>query len=250
MFTEYGELSTELYGLTKPVGFEIDGDILFYLEQAKETTGLVLEAGVGTGRMLIPFLKAGVKMDGVDLSPFMLDKCRENLEKEKLVTDLFLQDLQQLDIPKKYDIIMMPTGSFALLPTREIMLNSLESFKKHLLPGGKIIIDLLLPRDFKKGESTTSVFSLTENSGIVFNSTSLEIDWEKQQTTELHRYEKWIDGKLTQTELSNFILSWYGIEEFTLILEKLGFVNIQHLWDYNKETTKHDTLTFIAETEK
>lgn len=247
MFEEYGELSTELYDFTKPIGHEIDGDLTFYLEQVKSATGLVLEAGVGTGRMLVPFAEKGIKIEGVDLSPFMLEKCQHHLNERKLEVKLYLQDLQALDLPKKYQMIIMPTGSFALLPTREMMLKSLTAFKHHLLPGGKLILDLLLPRDFQEGNSSTTTCELSDSTGIIFNSTSLTIDWEAQRTTELHRYEKWVKGQMVQTELSQFILSWYGIEEFKLILEKIGFKNCQVIWDYGQNSGAHATLTFIAE---
>lgn len=247
MFQEYGKLSTELYEHTKPVGYSIDGDLAYYLEQAKKANGKVLEAGVGTGRLLIPFIEQGIDMEGVDLSPFMLEKCQENLDSRGLHAPLYEQDITTLDLPHRYDLIMMPTGSFALLPTREIMLNGLKSFKKHLNPGGKLIVDLLLPKDFTVGESSSSIFQLTPEEGILFNSTSLEIDWENQRTTEVHRYEKWRNGELVGTELSRFILSWYGVEEFRLILDSLGFSNIRVVWDYEKETGQHETLTFFAE---
>lgn len=247
MFEEYGELSTELYDFTKPIGHEIDGDISFYYDQIKSAKGAVLEAGVGTGRMLVPFVEKGIKIEGVDLSSFMLEKCQHHLNARKLVAPLYLQDLQALDLPKKYEMIIMPTGSFALLPTREMMLKSLRAFKQHLLSGGKLILDLLLPRDFQEGDSSTMTFELSNSAGIVFNSTSIKIDWEAQRTIELHRYEKWVNGKMVQTELSRFVLSWYGIEEFKLILEKVGFKNCHVVWDYGQNSGEHATLTFIAE---
>ena len=74
MFVEYGKLSTKLYEITKPVGKSIDGDIEYYYEKLKSIEGPILEAGVGTGRMLIPFIQKGLNVEGVDLSEEMLDK--------------------------------------------------------------------------------------------------------------------------------------------------------------------------------
>jgi len=47
MYSNYGPLCTELYDLTKPVGFSIGGD----MERLQGLTGKVLEAGVGSGRV-------------------------------------------------------------------------------------------------------------------------------------------------------------------------------------------------------
>lgn len=35
MFKEYGELSTKLYEITKPVGYSMGGDIEYYYEKLK-----------------------------------------------------------------------------------------------------------------------------------------------------------------------------------------------------------------------
>lgn len=47
MYSNYGPLCTELYDLTKPVGFSIGGD----MERLQGLTGKVLEAGGGSGRV-------------------------------------------------------------------------------------------------------------------------------------------------------------------------------------------------------
>ena len=77
MFSYYGKLCTEYYDFTKPVGKSIDGDIEYYLERLKNIEGRVLEAGVGSGRFLIPLLEKGFVVDGIDYSSHMLRSCRE-----------------------------------------------------------------------------------------------------------------------------------------------------------------------------
>lgn len=78
MYSNYGPLCTELYDLTKPVGYSIGGDIEYYLERLKGTEGKVLEAGAGSGRFLIPLLENGYDVEGIDYSPKMLDLCRKH----------------------------------------------------------------------------------------------------------------------------------------------------------------------------
>jgi len=46
---------------------------------AKKAGGKTLELGCGTGRVLIPTALAGREITGLDLSPFMLQKCREKV---------------------------------------------------------------------------------------------------------------------------------------------------------------------------
>lgn len=120
MFKEYGKLSTMVYEHTKHSGHSIDGDIEYFYKNIQESPGRVLEAGVGTGRMLIPFLEKGIKIDGVDISKEMLEQCKINMKENNVDTDLFHQDLTELSLPNKYEIIIMPTGSFCLLPRQKL----------------------------------------------------------------------------------------------------------------------------------
>ncbi|MEG2709060.1 MAG: class I SAM-dependent methyltransferase, partial [Vagococcus sp.] len=98
MFIEYGKLSTMVYEITKPVGKSLDGDLEYYFEKLKEIKGPILEAGVGTGRLLIPFLQKVLEMEGIDLSNEMLEQCRINMAEHKVDGVVFQGDLTKLDI--------------------------------------------------------------------------------------------------------------------------------------------------------
>ncbi|MCZ2992153.1 class I SAM-dependent methyltransferase, partial [Acinetobacter baumannii] len=63
------------------------------------------------------------------------------------------------------------------------------------------------------------------------------------------KYEKWSKGQLVQTELQRFALRWYGIEEFILLLESIGFSNITRSTEYVYEkepSNANQTITFEA----
>ncbi|WP_440897883.1 class I SAM-dependent methyltransferase [Amphibacillus sp. Q70] len=245
MFEEYGELSTKLYQHTKPVGHSIDGDIEYYGAKLKERKGSVLEAGVGTGRMLIPFLKEGIEMDGVDLSSDMLNQCKINMEHHQVNTNLFQQDLTQLALERKYKTIIMPTGSFCLLPSDKMdaLLHNLFS---HLEDGGQFIFDTIFPADFRTGQVEVRDYSLTSESGIVFTNTSQAIDWLKQSVSYINKYELLSGGTIEKTEISHFVLNWYGLKELELRLKQAGFSTIQYEVGYGKDS--HSSVaTFIAD---
>ncbi len=52
-----------------------DYDLDFYRQLAREARGPVLDLPCGTGRVLLPLLKEGIDIEGVDLSFAMLTKC-------------------------------------------------------------------------------------------------------------------------------------------------------------------------------
>ncbi|MEK3886890.1 class I SAM-dependent methyltransferase [Bacillus sp. FSL K6-3431] len=247
MFTEYGELSTMLYQLTKPAGYSIDGDLEYYYEHLKSTKGKILEAGVGTGRMMIPFLQKGLDVEGVDVSEDMLKQCRANTEAEKVKGTLYQGDLTDLHLPEKYEAIIMPTGSFCLLPRNQVK-DILRSFYQHLEVGGKIIIDLELPTGFIPDKVSTGQFSIDNETGILFTSTTQGIDWLQQKTSSIHRYDLLKNGKIQETEISNFVLYWYGIQEFQLLLEHEGYSSIEYKLGYERDTSS-SLITFFASKE-
>jgi SAM-dependent methyltransferase len=56
----------------------------FYIDYARLAKGKILELGCGTGRVLVPIALFGFEVTGVDLSPYMLAKCREKLDNQPL----------------------------------------------------------------------------------------------------------------------------------------------------------------------
>ncbi|MFD2115757.1 class I SAM-dependent methyltransferase [Paenibacillus yanchengensis] len=249
MFSYYGPLCTELYDFTKPVGKSLDGDIEYYTERLQQTDGKILEAAVGSGRFLIPLLEAGFIVDGMDYSPEMLQSCRQRCEQVGLTPTLYEAKLQDFSLPERYEAIIIPTGSFCLIDEREDAIAALQNFYNHLVPNGKLIVDLQLPADWKDGEITTSTYLLPSGDGITLESKSIQLDW-LQQTTETYlTYEKWRNGQLIQTELQRFAMRWYGIEEFRLILEKIGFQSISCSANYiygQQPTSADQIITFEA----
>ncbi|MFD0715676.1 class I SAM-dependent methyltransferase [Paenibacillus sp. GCM10027626] len=249
MFSYYSDLCTELYDFTKPVGYSIDGDIEYYLDRLKSCRGRILEAAVGSGRMLIPLLEAGLLVDGIDYSPEMLASCHKRCEERDLKPDLYEGELQNFSLPHKYEAIIIPTGSFCLIENRKDSINALQCFYDHLVPGGRVIIDLILPDSLKAGKISTSTYTLPSGDVITLEDKLVEFNMLHSYTVSYLKYEKWRKGKLIQSELQRFALRWYGIEEFKLVLENIGFSDIVCSTDYvyGKEPTNgNQTFTFEA----
>ena len=116
-----------------------DKDINFYLDEAKNTSR-VLDIGIGTGRIAIPLLKENIKLDGLDYSPDILDKCKKRLIKESLQANLYEGAMQNFSLENKYDLIICGFRVFLLNLTMEDQLKTLINFKKHLTKNGKVII--------------------------------------------------------------------------------------------------------------
>lgn len=246
----YNELSTEVYDLTKPVGFSINGDIEYYLEKLKGCKGRILEPFVGSGRMLIPLLQAGFTVNGIDYSPEMLASCRKRCTEQGFDPILIEGSVEQFSSPHEYEAIIIPTGSFLLIENRETSIRALKRLFDHLAPGGRLIVDLFLPAsNLEIGKTSFSTYPLPSGDLITMEENCAEIDYINQYAVSYLKYEKWQKGKLIQTELQRFPLRWYGYEEFKLILANIGFSQISSAADYedHKQPTNETSIfTFEA----
>lgn len=124
-------------------------DVQFFVEASKASGGKTLELGCGTRRVLIPTAQAGCEIVGLDLSPFMLSKCRAALAKQprevRARAKLVERDMREFDLGEQFSLVTMPFRPFQHLQTVEEQLSCLHAVHKHLEPGGKLILDLFNP---------------------------------------------------------------------------------------------------------
>jgi SAM-dependent methyltransferase len=234
-FSHYGKLCTEVYDLTKKVGQSFGGDIEFYKGKLQSCKGRVLEAMVGSGRVIIPLLESGLNLDGVDDSPEMLASCRRRITDSGLQADLYESKLQSLALPHKYEAIIIPGGSFLLIDDREESIQALKKLYEHLEPGGSLIMDIFLPDgQFETGKVHTSVFPLPDGDTITMESKLIEADFFQQRKVNHLKYEKWREGTLIAAELQRFALRWYGVQELALVLKEIGFSQIDICADFQE----------------
>lgn len=231
MFGYYHKLSSEVYDIDKYVGFSF-GDVEFYRERLNDCKGKVLEPGVGTGRILLPLLETGLTVDGFDVSDEMLKICCHNCEERGFSPKLFNGKMESFSLNTAYEAIIVPTGTFLLLHKRKDSLKALQNFYRHLDHGGKLILDIFLQTDFTIGHAATRTWESQANEVITLESKMVEVDFVNQYTVSHNRYEKWNNGTLIQSELERYSLRWYGVEEFKMILEQVGFENIIISADY------------------
>lgn len=231
MLSYYSKLSSEVYDIDKYIGLSF-GDVEFYSDRLASCTGHILEPGVGTGRLLIPLLEKGLKVDGFDVSNEMLKICRNNCEKRGLQPKLFEGKMESFSLDKEYEAIIVPAGTFLLLHKRENSIQALKNFFKHLSNGGKLIVDIFLQTEVTTNKISTRTWESKSGGMITLEDKIVEVDYVNQYTVSHNRYEKWDNGQLIQTELERFPLRWYGIEEFKMILEQIGFGDIIISSDY------------------
>jgi ubiquinone/menaquinone biosynthesis C-methylase UbiE len=115
----------------------------FYLEIIAESGQPVLDVGCGTGRLLLDYQSQGVDIDGVDISPDMLEICRQKAKTMGLVPGLYLADMETMRPHRQYRTILVPSSSFQLVVEPERAKKVMSNLFSHLLPSGTLVMPFM-----------------------------------------------------------------------------------------------------------
>jgi SAM-dependent methyltransferase len=202
----------------------------------------------GSGRFLIPFLERGIEIDGVDASPHMLRACRDKCHRKGLSPVLYEQLLREMNLSRQYGYIFIPACSFSLIINGQEVTESLRRLYRHLLPGGKLVLEVETPRAPPKELGKWRTRSVTRSDGaeIIF-STLQTYDSQEQVERSSHKYELFKDGSLIETELEDFAIRVYERDEFQNLLEAAGFVNIRATKAYEDAEPDEEDTTIVFE---
>ncbi|MEQ4923958.1 class I SAM-dependent methyltransferase [Proteus hauseri] len=245
----YRSLSAQVYQIDKPIGCSF-GDVEYYQERLKGIEGKILEPAVGTGRILIPLLQSGFDIEGFDLSDDMLHFCTNNLVNYGFTKDRVTKgDLVCFEVKSFVEAIIIPTGTFLLLDSEAKVRQSLAQCFKALKSGGRLLIDISLAHQFIQGKCDSRQFKTAEDGLITLQIINAEIDYINQLTIAHHRYDKWKNGKIIESEWEVFKLKWFGVSEFKHLLISAGFSDITISADYKYLQTPNNAteiMTFEA----
>jgi SAM-dependent methyltransferase len=124
-------------------------DIKFYVEEALNASGPILEVACGSGRVLIPTARAGVTIVGLDASAQMLERCRRSLQQEpddvRARVTLVHADMRDFDLGRTFDLVTIPFRAFQHLLTVEDQIACLTCVRRHMADAGCFIVDLFNP---------------------------------------------------------------------------------------------------------
>jgi SAM-dependent methyltransferase len=223
-----------------------------------------LDVACGTGRLLLPYLRAGLDVDGCDISSDMIALCREKAAREGLSPTLYVQAMHELDLPRRYRTILV-CGAFGLGSTRDQDAEALKRFYEHLEPGGTLLIDVEVPyadaaqwRYWSRDERGSLPEALRpsgqrrrapDGAEYVLRSRIIDLDPLRQRVILGMHAEMWRDGKLISEEDHTLTIGLYFQNELLLMLERAGFTKVVvHGEHAEAEPTRDDDfLVFVGE---
>jgi ubiquinone/menaquinone biosynthesis C-methylase UbiE len=144
-----GGPSVEFYDVreTGGPGTLLEGDVAFYLAQARETGGPILDLACGTGRVAFPLARAGLDVTGLDRAAAMLKIARAKLRATPVRNLRFVRgNMARFTLPKRFALVVIAYRAFQHLLTIEDQRSCLLHVRKHLRRKGRLVVHLFDPR--------------------------------------------------------------------------------------------------------
>lgn len=126
---------------------DLDADLRMYEQFAARCSSPILELGCGTGRVLLPLARQGYQITGIDASAAMLDAARNKIAAEDLAerVNVVEQEMLELELAERFNLAFAALNSFAHLHSTDDQLTALARIRRHLNPGGLLLLDLFNP---------------------------------------------------------------------------------------------------------
>ena len=243
--------------------FNVSGPEIAYFRKFVEAGQPALDVACGTGRLLLPYLRDGLDVDGCDVSPDMLALCREAAARDGLEPRLYAQAIHELDIPRRYRTIFV-CGGFGIGVTRGQDRQALSRLHDHLEPGGLLVMDNEVPYADKRhwqywpreqrrtlpepwpAPAERRVGSDGAEYGLIAR--ALDLDPLEQRLTWEMQARMWRDGALVADEQHSLTTNLYFRDEVVLLFERAGFEEIEVRGAYNDAppTPDDDFLVYLG----
>lgn len=124
----------------------VDFDVDFYKTLCKGHKN-ILELMCGTGRISIPLIREGISLTCVDYSEEMLEIFRNKIDgsDESQHVKIVCQDVCELDLNEKFDLIIIPSNSISEIIDPEKRKKAVRRIYDHLTPDGMFFCSLYNP---------------------------------------------------------------------------------------------------------
>jgi SAM-dependent methyltransferase len=236
--------------------FPFQDDLPLYLDLARRQGKRVLEVACGSGRALVPLVRAGCEAVGIDLSPHMLALARSKLDAAGLDAQLVEADMRTFALQRAdFDLAIVAVKSFAYLTEAADQLACLRAIHAHLRPGGLLAIDLMHPRlewlSAPSGSVRDDLLQHVPERGVTLSRVESVVatDLARQVRTIRSIYETVDDaGHVVEKRFVEWPYRWIYRFEAEHLLQRAGFEVEAVYGGYQREpfTSESRTMLFVA----
>ena len=225
----YDEISAEKFA-----PHVLDPAVDFLARQAG--SGRALEFAVGTGRVAIPLIERGISVSGIELSQPMVDQLRRKAAER--VLPVVTGDMATTTVPGEFSLVYLVWNSIGNLRTQDEQVQCFQNAARHLVPGGRFVIELWIPliRRFPPDQAAVP-FDVSERH-VGFDT----YDMATQQGTSHHYWRT--DGATARYGRHNFRYIWPS--ECDLMARLAGLHLEQRLADWDGSPFTSDSQSHVS----
>lgn len=211
----------------------------------------VLEIGCGTGRIAIPLAKAGFSVTGLEYEADMIrilegkDYPRENLTVAQ-------GDARDFDLAQSFDGVIMGCNFINHFADSYDLLRVLRCCRRHLRPGGLLLIDCSLPDMGYMYTSNGVAEELrfeTERGTVIHDSFCPNYDFINQVETDIITLRECRGDALVREAEAVVTLTFYLPREVRALLREAGFTILRERGSLHRDVPishEYSEMVFIA----
>lgn len=102
-----------------------------------------LEFAIGTGRIAIPLTEKGILVDGIELSPHMVERLHSRSGGQQI--NVTVGDMSSVGTNRQYGLIYLVFNTIFNLLTADDQVRCFENAARHLAAGGHFVVEAALP---------------------------------------------------------------------------------------------------------
>jgi SAM-dependent methyltransferase len=102
-----------------------------------------LEFAVGTGRIALPLAAAGVAVDGIEMSPHMVERLREKPGGDAITVTV--GDMSRISTWRTYGLVYLVYNTIGNLLTQDDQVRCFENAARHLTDDGVFVLECQVP---------------------------------------------------------------------------------------------------------
>ncbi|MDX1931213.1 MAG: class I SAM-dependent methyltransferase [Capsulimonadales bacterium] len=114
----------------------------FFLAQ-RAKGGAALEFAIGTGRIALPLAAHGVEVDGIELSPDMVERLRARPGGERIAVTM--GDMSVAVTGRRYGLVYLVFNTIFNLLTADDQIRCFENAARHLTEDGVFVVETAVP---------------------------------------------------------------------------------------------------------
>lgn len=200
--------------------------------------GSVLDLCCGPGRHAVEFAQIGFRVTGVDRSPFLLDRARNQASKAGVEIEWIMEDMRSFVRPATFDLACSLFTSFGYFADEQDNLRVLQNLYQNLKATGVLVIEVIGKERLARTWQNTISTELADGS-LMVQRPQLRNDW-------CRVYSDWTLVKDGRARTFSFEHSIYSGRELKDRLLSCGFEQVQLFGDLQGSAYNLDAMRLVA----